>query len=313
MVDVVGVGLNAADTVIQLPYFPTLGAKVEIISEELQLGGQVATAALACQRWGWRTRYVGKIGDDAVGQLHREAFAREQMETQLIEVLHCASQSSFTIVDKTTGERTILWKRDTRLDLQGSELRRDWITQARLLHLDGHPSEPALAAAKWAREVGITVTADLDNLYPGVERLLENVDYAIVSREFPARLTGITDIFKALREISGRFRCGVVGATLGRDGALAWDGRSFHYCAAFRVTAVDTTGAGDVFHAGVAHGLLRGETLDFTLEFASAAAALNCTAAGARGGIRSLSEIEHLMQTGERTSGVLKSRGAAKA
>jgi sugar/nucleoside kinase (ribokinase family) len=294
------VGLNAADTVLQLPHFPSLDSKVEIISQELQLGGQVATAAVACQRWGWRTRYVGKIGDDDVGRLQREAFAREGLEVQLIEVPHCPSQSSVILLDQTTGERTILWRRDTRLDMQVSELRQEWVTQARLLHVDGHPSAPAAAAAKWAREAGVIVTADLDNLYPGVELLLENVDYAIVSREFPARLTGTRDILKALQEISRRFGCKVAGATLGRDGVIAWDGNSFHYSPGFKVTAVDTTGAGDVFHAGFAHCLLRGETLDFTLEFSSAAAALNCTGAGARGGIRPLSEIEYLMRAGER-------------
>ncbi len=225
LVDFVGVGSNAADTVLQLPHFPTLDSKVEIISQELQLGGQVATAAIACQRWGWRTRYVGKIGDDDVGSLHREAFDREELEVQLIEVPHCASQSSVILLDQTTGERTILWRRDTRLDLQVSELRQEWVTHARLLHVDGHPSAPAAAAAKWARLAGMIVTADLDNLYSGVELLLENVDYAIVSRDFPARLTGTTDILKALQEISLRFGCKVVGATLGSDGAIAWDGK----------------------------------------------------------------------------------------
>jgi sulfofructose kinase len=300
LVDFVGVGLNAADTVLQLPHFPALDSKVEVTSQELQLGGQVATAAIACQRWGWRTRYVGKIGDDEVGRLQREAFTREGLEAQLIEVPHCASQSSVILLDQTTGERTILWRRDTRLDLQVSELRPEWVTHARLLHVDGHPSAPAAAAARWARGAGVIVTADLDNLYRGVELLLENVDYAIVSREFPARLTGTKDILKALREISLRFGCKVVGATLGRDGVIAWNRNSFHYFPAFKVAAVDTTGAGDIFHAGFAHCLLRGESLGFTLEFSSAAAALNCTGPGARGGIRPLPDIERLMRTGER-------------
>ncbi len=301
-VDFVGVGLNAADTVIQLPCFPALDSKTEIISQQLQLGGQVATATVACQRWGWRTRYVGKIGDDEVGRLHRETFAREGLETHLIEAAHCGSQSSFILVDKSTGERTILWNRDMRLDMEVSELRQDWVTRARLLHVDGHPSAPAAVAAQWARDAGVTVLADLDNLYPGVEGLLKNVDYAVVSREFPARLTGIGDTLKALPEISRAFGCRVAGATLGRDGSLAWDGTSFHYSPAFQVDAIDTTGAGDIFHAGFAHSLLKGETLDHALEFAGAAAALNCTGIGARGGIHSVSEIEQFMRTARRHS-----------
>jgi sulfofructose kinase len=92
----------------------------------------------------------------------------------------------------------------------------------------------------------------------------------------------------------------VAGATLGRDGVLAWDGTQFHYCPAFHVDTVDTTGAGDVFHAGFAYALLRGDALPVILEFSCAAAGLNCTALGARGGIRPVSEIEKLRREGVR-------------
>lgn len=144
------------------------------------------------------------------------------------------------------------------------------------------------------------VTADLDNLYPGVEELLEHVDFMIGSRDFPERLLGVPDLLESLPEITRRFGCRVSGATLGRDGVLAWDGTQFHYCPAFRVDTRDTTGAGDVFHAGFAYALLRGDALPATLEFSCAAAGLNCMAPGARGGIRPLGEIEKLRRDGPR-------------
>jgi sulfofructose kinase len=215
-------------------------------------------------------------------------------------VPNCASQLAFIIVDQATGERTILWQRDDRLDLRPEDLPREWIRSARLIHVDGHPCAPAAAAARWAHEAGAMVTADLDNIYPGVEELLEDVDFMIGSRDFPERLLGASDRFESLPEITRRFGCRVAGATLGRDGVLAWDGTQFHYCPAFRVDTVDTTGAGDVFHAGFAYALLRGDTLPAILEFSCAAAALNCTALGARGGIRPLSEIEKLRRDGDR-------------
>jgi sulfofructose kinase len=81
---------------------------------------------------------------------------------------------------------------------------------------------------------------------------------------------------------------------------LAWDGQAFHYCPAFQVQTVDTTGAGDIFHAGFAYALLQDWPLDRILEFSCAAAALNCTAFGARGGIRTVEEIEKLMLSGKR-------------
>ena len=296
--DIVAIGLNATDTLIRVPRFPAFDSKTKILSSSLLPGGQAATAAVACQRWGLRSRYVGKVGDDSAGRLQRQEFAREGVEAHLIEVPDCASQLAFIIVDQSTGERTILWQRDDRLDLQPEELPREWIRGARLVHVDGHPCAPATAAARWAREAGAAVTADLDNLYPGIEALLEHVDFMIGSRDFPERLLGIPDLLESLPEITRRFGCRVAGATLGRDGVLAWDGSRFHYCPAFRVDAVDTTGAGDVFHAGFAYSLLRGDALPAILEFSCAAAGLNCAAPGARGGIRPVSEIEKLRREG---------------
>lgn len=299
-IDLVGIGINSVDTLIRLPHFPVFNSKVEVISSEILPGGQVATATVACQRWGLRTRYVGKIGDDYAGKIQRESLSRDGMDIQLIEVTGCSSQIAFILVDQASGERTILWKRDTRLDFLPTELRREWISDARLLHIDGHPSEPATVAARWAREAGVMVMADLDNIYPNVEALLENVDYLVCSVEFPERLLGIEDPVEALPLISARFGCVVTCATLGTRGALAWDGGRFDYSPAFCVETVDTTGAGDIFHAAFAYSLLAGRSLPETLEFSCAAAALNCMAFGARGGIRPVEEILELMRNGMR-------------
>src|SRR5271167_2994538 len=86
MVDLVGVGLNATDTLIPLASYPERGSKMEYGSETVLPGGQVASTVIACQHWGLRTRYVGKLGDDLAATLHREAFAHAGVETRLITV-----------------------------------------------------------------------------------------------------------------------------------------------------------------------------------------------------------------------------------
>jgi sugar/nucleoside kinase (ribokinase family) len=300
MVDIVGVGLNATDTLIELPSYPPLGTKVEFSSTVVLPGGQVASAIMAVASWGLRTRYIGKLGDDAAAELHRREFARAGVEVHLIRVQKCASQSSYIFVDRKSGERTILWQRNAQLALQPQDLQREWIVNARLLHVDGHDGYAAAAAARWAREAGIPVTGDFDNLYHGAEELLTVTDYAIVSREFPSRMTGESDLLKSLPMMQRRFGCRVAGATLGQDGALVWDGQQFWYAPAYRVNTVDTTGAGDIFHAAFAFGLLKGWALDLLTDFSCAAAGLNCTALGARGGIRSIDEIERLMRAGKK-------------
>jgi sulfofructose kinase len=298
-VDLVGVGLNATDTLIPLASYPERGSKMEYRSETILPGGQVASTVIACQHWGLQTRYVGKLGDDAAAVLHHSAFAREGVETEIITVPGGVSPQSLILVD-SLGERTVLNRRDDRLVLQPEELRREWIVNARALHVDGHDIAAATLAAGWARDAGIPVIADLDELYPGVEALLEKIDYLIVSRDFPCRLMNEPDLETALRGMQIRYGSTLAAATLGQDGVLAWDGESIHHTRAYRVQVVDTTGAGDIFHAGFIYGLLEGWPLARQLDFACAAAALNCKGAGARGGIQTVEAIENLIATNAR-------------
>lgn len=299
LVDLVGVGLNATDTLIPLAEYPERGSKVEYSQASLLPGGQTASAVIACQTWGLTTRYVGKLGDDDAARLHRSEFARAGVDARIVTVPDAASPQSLIIVDGG-GERTVLCRRDERLALKAEELERAWIVNARALHVDGLETAAATLATTWARDAGIPVVADLDEMYPGVEDLLDNVDYLIVSRDFPTRLTGERNLEMALRKMKSRFSCTVTGATLGQDGVLAWDGSHFHLRPAYCVPVADTTGAGDVFHAGFIYGLLQGWALPRQLDFACAAAALNCTAKGARGGIGPLERIEKLMATAPR-------------
>jgi sulfofructose kinase len=310
-IDVVGVGLNATDTLIPLPEFPQRGSKVAFRDAHLLPGGQVATAVAACQQWGLRTRYVGKVGDDHAARLHREEFERLGVEAHLLTAKGCKSQQAFIIVDDT-GERTVLWKRDKRLTLRPEELRREWIADARALHVDGHDTEAAATAAGWARAEGIPVIADLDELYPGVEALLRNLDYFVSSRDIPGRITGESDLRKALLEVHKRYGFELTAATLGEEGVLAWDGVAFHYASAYCVRVVDTIGAGDTFHAGFIYGLLQNWPLQRQLEFGCAAAALNCTGMGARGGIQPVARIEELIATGNHHRSVYDAASAHK-
>src|ERR1700757_3583004 len=131
-VDVVGVGLNATDTTIQIAEFPECGSKVEYDSERVTPGGQVASTVVACQSWGLRTRYVGKLGDDDAAKLHATEFARFGVDAKLIHAAGAASPKSLILVDRH-GERTVLCRRDERLILHPEELDREWIVNARAL------------------------------------------------------------------------------------------------------------------------------------------------------------------------------------
>jgi sulfofructose kinase len=301
--DVVGLGLNATDTLLLAPHFPAFGGKAPFTGEILSPGGQVATAMVACARLGLRTRYIGTVGDDERGVVQLRSLRESGIDLSCVQVRPgCPNQSAYIIIDGETGERTVLWKRPECLRLQPGEITPEMITAGRLLHIDGHDTPAVERAARIARQAGMPVTVDVDTLYHGFDRVLPLVDYLIASSDFPPQWTGQADPCKALQSIQREYGMRVAAMTLGAHGALALEGGRFVYSPAFVVDCVDTTGAGDVFHGAFCYAVLSGMPLREALDFSNAMAALNCTALGARGGIRGLAEARALMERGPRRS-----------
>jgi sulfofructose kinase len=299
--DVVGVGLNATDTLLVLPRFPAYAGKVPFEDEILSPGGQVASAMVTCARLGLRTKYIGTVGDDERGRIQMESLLASGINLDHVQRRrHCANQSAYILIDRTTGERTVLWSRPECLRIDPSEITPDQITCARLLHIDGHDTPAVAHAARIARSAGIPVTVDVDTIYHGFDRVLPYVDYLITSSEFPTNWTNESDPFRALEMMQREYRMRVAAMTLGAHGALAFTEGRFVYSPAFVVNCIDTTGAGDIFHGAFCYTVLQNMPMEEALDFCNAMAALNCTALGARGGIQGVNEIRALMGRAER-------------
>ncbi|HVO58833.1 MAG TPA: carbohydrate kinase family protein [Dongiaceae bacterium] len=297
LVDFTGIGENATDIVLRLKEFPARDGKTDTVSREVRLGGQVATAVVAAASWGLRTRYVGAAGSDQHGAQHQRELTALGVESHLQRVKASESRLSYILVEDGTGSRAVLCHRDARVKLAPGYLRKAWFQRSRLVQVDGENPEASRMAATWAREAGVPVMCDLDQFREGLTFLLPQVDYPVLSLGILPALAGTNDPLAALPLIHLKNSAKLVCVTMGEQGALAWDGEGFWYAAAYRVPVVDTTGAGDLFHAGFAYGLLRGWDIQRVLEFGCAAAGLNCTAQGARGGIASLRAIERLRST----------------
>jgi len=301
--DVVGVGLNATDTLLVVPHFPAYAGKVAFEDEIVSPGGQVASAMAACARLGLRAKYIGTVGDDERGHVQMASLRECGINLDHVQRrIGCPNQSAYIVIDRATGERTVFWSRPECLRIDPSEIAPEQILSARLLHIDGHDTAAVAHAARIAHGAGIPVTVDVDTIYHGFDRVLPYVDYLIASSEFPAQWTNEPDPFRALETIQREYGMRVAAMTLGAHGALARvDGR-FVYSPAFVVNCVDTTGAGDVFHGAFCYAVLQKMAMREILEFSNAMAALNCTALGARGGISTIEEAQALMRRAERRS-----------
>src|ERR1035441_6419255 len=154
--DVVGVGLNATDTLLVVSHFPAYGGKAPFIQEILSPGGQVASALVACARLGLRTKYIGTIGDDERGRIQMESLAGSGIDLAHVQRRqNCANQSAYIIIDQSTGERTVFWNRPECLAITPEEITPDQIACARLLHIDGHDTPAVARAASLAHAHGI--------------------------------------------------------------------------------------------------------------------------------------------------------------
>jgi sulfofructose kinase len=301
--DVVGVGLNATDTLIILEHFPAYAGKVPFVREMLSPGGQVASAMVTCANLGLRTKYIGSIGDDERGRIQWDSLQDSGIDlSDIVRRQNCPNQTAYILIDQSTGERTVLWSRPECLRLDPAAIQPDMILAARLLHIDGHDTPAVAKAAKIAHEAGMPVTVDVDTVYHGFDRVLPNVTHLIASSEFPSAWTNERDPFKALQLIQDEFHLPVAAMTLGAHGSLARREGKFYYSPAFVVNCVDTTGAGDIFHGAFCYAVLAGLNLQDTLDLSNAMAALNCTQIGARGGIATLEQAKALMARAERRS-----------
>ncbi len=304
--DAVGLGLNTTDLLAVVAEHPAPGTKVPIVELASRPGGQAASAMTAVSRLGWAARYIGRFGDDENGRAGRASLAGEGVDVSACETPRGATNAlSVVVVDRRTGQRTVLWWRHPALALDAADLPLQAVQSGRVLLVDCHETAAATAAARHARAAGAATLVDVEHVRPGVEALLAEIDVIITAQEFPTALTGQADLGRALQILRSSFRAGVVCTTLGAEGSLALVGGTEIRTPGFRVDVVDTTGAGDVFRGGFIAGWLRGGAgadIEDVLRYANAVAALKCRALGARAGIPAPAEVEALLRGETRRS-----------
>lgn len=295
MLDVIGVGTNSVDEVLQLPVEASAipaGGKVRASDRRFVCGGQTATVVTACAALGLRAGYVGAFGSDEHGRLIRNALKSANVDVRGSIDCEAPNRGAVILVDPQ-GNRTVFWHRSEQLKIPFVRLQSSAL-QATVVHVDDDDPELALHAVNLARARGAIVTSDLEHPSDRAETLIASVTFPIFEQTLPARLTGEQDPERALRKLR-RLNDGVLVMTRSDQGAVALDGDTFHVAPAFKVAVVDGTGAGDVFRAGFIYALLKKWSVPDMLRFANAAAALSCTKLGAMPSVPALAEVEALL------------------
>ncbi|MBY0493091.1 MAG: carbohydrate kinase family protein [Cyanobacteria bacterium] len=297
--DVLGVGCNSVDHVYRLPASPKADsptAKLRISSHATMCGGQMATAMAACAGFGLKTTYVGAVGHDHNGRLILSELQQRGVDVSHVMTRECANRFAVITVDETSGERIVLWDRDDRLNLRTRDINATLIASARVVHVDDEDQEAAIAVAAAARGAGVPCTSDIDRITDRTKDLVAAVGIPMFAQHVLPAITGEEDLTRGLKVVR-RSHDGLLCATLGPSGAMLMIGDEIISEPAFTVTAVDTTGAGDVFRAAFIYAMLNEYSPQQMLRFANAAAAISVTRAGAMAGIPNLEEIGNLLNS----------------
>jgi len=288
---VYGLGQCALDYIGKIDAYPPPDVKCEFSDMVIQGGGPVATALVALARWGLSCVFAGVLGDDLFSSMIKASLDGEGIDTSGVLVRKgFDSQFAFIVAEPGSGRRTIFWRRPTGPPPSPDEINYSIISRAKVVLTDGLFLEAALAACTAARKAGGHVVVDAGSLREGMLDLARLSDYFIASETFATALVGDDkpmEACKRLAELGPR----VVGVTLGPRGYVALAQGKVIKKSAYPVEAIDTTGCGDVFHAGFIYGLIQGWDIEKSLDFAAWAAAMVSRKLGGRAGIPSLKAL----------------------
>lgn len=295
---IICLGNTTLDKVWPVPELPAGSGKYRASDYFEVGGGMAANAAVAAARLGADAAYWGRAGDDAAGVTMRNEMAGYGVDVSQFRLFAGARSSVSSIVVAHDGERNIVNYRGANLPDDPAWLPLEQARMAQAVLADIRWVEGATTLFSAARKAGIPTVLDgeiaTDAAYATV---LAVTDHAIFSepglRAFAGRdsLDNETKRRAALQKARA-FGCRVAAVTRGAKGLLWLDDHGLHHQPAFAVEAVDTTGAGDVFHGAYTCALGEGKGVAEAMRFASAVAALKCMRPGGRAGIPIRPEVD---------------------
>ncbi|MDD1535694.1 MULTISPECIES: sugar kinase [unclassified Bradyrhizobium] len=286
------IGIPVRDLTFRVAAVPARGSKANATHLAEICGGNALNAAIAITRLGGRVAFAGPMGDVRETS---SGFILAQMAQEGIDTTHIVRMPDVTtpvsaIMIEPSGERTLTIYRDPRLWTVKLPDADNLLADCRALLVESRCAAFAIALCTEARRRGIPVIVGVDRAMSLQDGLLTAASHLLFASEQVQETAGIADDGEALRRLAG-LTPAFLAATRGPDGTI-WlnETAAIEETPAFAVQAVDTLGAGDVFHGAFTLRLAEGEHVREALRFAAAAAALKCTRHG--GGLAAPQRIE---------------------
>ncbi|WP_439372770.1 sugar kinase [Bradyrhizobium sp. DASA03120] len=286
------IGIPVRDLTFRVEAVPARGSKANSSHLAEICGGNALNAAVAMARLGGRIVFAGPMGD---ARETSSDFILAQMAQEGIDTAHIVRMPGLTtpvsaIMIEPSGERTLTIYRDPglwRVKLPDAD---DLLADCRAVLIESRCGPFCIDLCTEARRRGISVVVAVDRAMSLQDGLLTAASHLLFASEQVQKTAGVADDGEALKRLA-RLTPAFLAATRGPDGTIWLDeGGALEETPAFAVEAVDTLGAGDVFHGAFALGIAEGKGVREALRFAAAAAALKCTRHG--GGLAAPQRIE---------------------
>jgi len=294
---VVCLGAAVIDRVYEVDAIPSTPQKVQARDYRERCGGIAATAAVAIARLGHAAVFWGRLGDDAGAACLLAELARHGVGTGAVRQSPGGKTPSAAVIVDAQGERMLAVFPGSGLADDPDWLPLGDLADADALLVDTRWPRGALHALRAARSRGLPSILDADLGEPQVlAALAEQAGHAIFSAQGLARLTGLGDHEAGLRAAQAR-TTGLVGVTLGAEGVCWLEQGELRRQPAFRITARDTTGAGDTFHGAYALAIAQGKPIAPAMRYAAAAAAIKVRRGEGWDGMPEPSMVEQLLES----------------
>lgn len=297
--DLVTIGDLNIDTLLQLPHFPGEDDEVPIVKKEQFAGGDAANIAVAASRLGLHTALIASIGKDTDGRSLLKGLVRERVNTNGVQI-H-AGESTGTVISmvRKDGQRSMLSYRGANQLLSIGMEQTALIQRSRAIHLSDplpriiHPFIEAVGPGDPLISFdpgSITAARGLKAVLP----LLRKTKIFLANKAEYTLLTGkrkLTDAVDEIRSTGPQ----IAVVKLGRKGCAVFTEREYLSVPAYKVKAIDSTGAGDAFDAAFLTGVLEEMPLSETAQFANAVGALATTRIGAQIGLPTRVQVQELL------------------
>ncbi|MBQ9328576.1 MAG: hypothetical protein IJ225_08605 [Solobacterium sp.] len=291
---ITGVGAAVLDHLNLIEAYPSEDGSTHITQVISQGGGACATAVVAAKRLGMEGRMITSVADDETGQQILEGLKMEGINISGMEVVSGGiSPHSEIMVNPERGTRTKFVCNNTLPPIPWTDDRIALIKRSDILHVDGTRYDNSMAAIEIARDNGIPVSVDGCHMEEDKSlnrKMAARADILIMNARYPGLVSGAERIEDAL-EYFAALGPKVVISTQGTSGCLAWIDGHVEVFPAYSVKAVDSTGAGDVFHGAFIASYMNDGDIRRAIRYATIAAALKCTQVGGRAGIPTDREI----------------------